>query len=134
MTQIKICGIRSIENGLTALEAGADALGFVFAERSPRRVGLLLAPPLLAGIRAAAKRRFLAVAVLGDLDPGTARTLLGEHGFDRVQYHGFFTAADLEHAAAVAGHGPDAVWAALRVRDQQSLVDHESYRCEALLL
>lgn len=34
---IKICGIRSLEDAETAVSAGADAIGFVFAE-SPRRI------------------------------------------------------------------------------------------------
>ena len=38
MTWVKVCGMTNLEDALLAVDAGADAVGFVFYERSPRCV------------------------------------------------------------------------------------------------
>jgi phosphoribosylanthranilate isomerase len=40
MTWVKICGITNAEDAETAVDAGADAIGFVFYDRSPRNVDI----------------------------------------------------------------------------------------------
>jgi len=50
MFRIKICGITSVEDALTAVEAGADAIGLNFYGQSPRLVSPEMARKIAAEI------------------------------------------------------------------------------------
>ncbi|MEW5995715.1 MAG: phosphoribosylanthranilate isomerase, partial [Candidatus Zixiibacteriota bacterium] len=83
MTRIKICGITNVDDALAACDAGADALGFVFAE-SLRQVSHLDVkrivrelPPLIT-----------AVGVFVDETVETVRSMVQECSLDLVQLHG----------------------------------------------
>lgn len=52
MTWIKICGITNLEDAQAAVEAGADALGFVFHPASPRHLSAGTARAIVAEISA----------------------------------------------------------------------------------
>jgi len=48
MTWIKICGTTNLEDALAAVESGANAVGFVFYSKSPRRVNAEAARSIIA--------------------------------------------------------------------------------------
>lgn len=49
-TKVKICGITSVDDGLAAVDAGADAIGLVFYRGSKRFVELELATEIVAAV------------------------------------------------------------------------------------
>ena len=84
MTRVKICGITRIEDGVAAAQAGADAIGLVFAPASPRRVSAEQAADI-----AAALPPFVSCVALF-VDPGAAqvRAVLETFRPDLLQFHG----------------------------------------------
>ena len=51
MVKVKICGITNLEDALVAVEAGANLLGFIFYEPSPRYVRPEVVREIVAGCR-----------------------------------------------------------------------------------
>ncbi len=131
---VKICGITRVSDGVAAVASGADAIGIVFAEQSKRRVGLATAPHLLSSIRAGAPRPFLAVAVLGSLDPGTGRRMIEDLGFDRVQFHGAEHVRELWSCVLSLEEFAARLWGVVRVKDPASFEGYAEVPCEAFVL
>lgn len=83
-TRVKICGITRVEDGLAAARLGADAIGLVFAAKSPRRVDLAQAVEI-----ARALPPFVAtVALFVNPDPAEVEDVLRALRPSLLQFHG----------------------------------------------
>jgi phosphoribosylanthranilate isomerase len=85
---VKICGITSLDDGLAALDAGADWLGFVRWPPSKRYVDRDPAAEIVGALRDQAPRPFHSVGVYVDADRETIDADVAAVGFDRAQLHG----------------------------------------------
>jgi phosphoribosylanthranilate isomerase len=81
---VKICGLSIREALETALEAGADMVGFVFFPPSPRHLGLAAARDLGKLV----KRRAAKVALTVDADDATLENIVEALQPDILQLHG----------------------------------------------
>jgi len=81
---VKICGITTAEDARTAVEAGADALGFVFWSMSPRKVE----PSRAAAIARELPPFVLRVGVFVDMPRDEMARIADTVGLDLLQLHG----------------------------------------------
>jgi len=125
MTLVKICGITNPGDARVAADAGADAVGLIFAE-SPRRVGVEEA----RRISTALPENVLRVGVFVDEEPAEVLRISHEVGLDLAQLHGDETP---ETVTAVREGGVK-VMKALRVRDVFSLEALDWYEADLFLL
>lgn len=87
MTWIKICGITNTEDALTAVDAGADALGFVFHAKSPRRVDPESVWEIAGQLPASVEK----VGVFVDADLRLIRATVSTAGLTAIQLHGKYS-------------------------------------------
>jgi phosphoribosylanthranilate isomerase len=123
MVSVKICGITNLEDAQVAVEAGADALGFVFYAPSPRavtpeqaRLIINTLPPFVT-----------AVGLFVDASAQLIHEIVEQCRLDCVQLHGRET-PDLCDAVRCR------VIKAFRIKDADSLTHLPRYRVSAYLL
>jgi phosphoribosylanthranilate isomerase len=83
MTWIKICGMTNLEDALVAVDAGADAVGFVFYEKSPRYVSVETAREICSGLPDSVEK----VGVFVDCSVGEADRILRHARLSAVQIY-----------------------------------------------
>jgi phosphoribosylanthranilate isomerase len=81
---VKVCGITNADDARLAVEAGADALGFIFVENTPRFV----APDRAAAIIRDLPPFVTPVGVFWDHPAGQVKALAEQCGLRALQFHG----------------------------------------------
>lgn len=123
MVKVKICGNTTLDDAMAAVEAGADAVGFVFYAKSPRAVE----PQAAAAIVARLPPFVTSVGVFVNEDLSVVRRVMEECGLPLAQLHGDESpqyCAELERPALKA----------IRLRDRQDLEGLALYQVSGIVL
>ncbi len=83
MTWVKICGMTNLEDALTAVDAGADAVGFVFYQKSPRNISVEAAREIVEKLPDGVEK----VGVFVDLESERIREIVRGVGLTAVQFY-----------------------------------------------
>lgn len=111
----KVCGITGQEDAAAAVDAGADAVGFVFFPASDRSVRAESAVEISAVLPDDVDR----VGVFVNSAADEIEHLFELVGLDVVQLHG-------DESPALASELPGVVWKALRAREREGLEELEA--------
>ncbi|MFH1441071.1 MAG: phosphoribosylanthranilate isomerase [Candidatus Omnitrophota bacterium] len=84
MVKIKICGITNLRDALASVEAGCDALGFVFYKKSPRYID----PEEARDIIKALAKSIIRIGVFVNSDEQTIKRIAKTCGLKMLQFHG----------------------------------------------
>ena len=122
-TRVKICGITNLADAQVAVEAGADALGFIFYEKSPRRMTIAAAAKISKHLPA----NVLRVGVFVNAAEELVTRAIGECGLGLLQFHG-------EEPPEFCMRFGLMSMKAFRIRDTESLKELPRYPTEAWLL
>jgi len=115
--KVKVCGITNAEDALAAVEAGADALGFIFYEKSPRYV----VPAVAASIIAELPPLVTPVGVFVNEGMAAVRSIMDTCGLAMAQLHGDENASYCRELARPA-------MKALRLKARRSLLALAEYQ------
>ena len=122
-TKVKICGITSVADGLAAAEAGADMIGLMFYDQSPRAITLAQA----VEISRALPPFVLRVGVFVNPDETLVTRAIADCGLSLLQFHG-------DEASEFCTQFGVMSMKAVRVRDAESLRQLEHFHTDAFLL
>ena len=121
MLRVKICGITQLDDARLACELGADAIGFIFYEKSPR----YLAMEDAAVISRQLPDHVARVGVFVNTPPEKIVTYIERVKLDAAQFHGDYPLSELEQ------FDPGQVIAVARVSETFCSSELEKFRGRA---
>jgi phosphoribosylanthranilate isomerase len=127
MTRIKLCGLKSERDIMTANELSPDYIGFVFAEKSRRYV----TPDRARELRRLLDGRISAVGVFVNEKPETVSELLESGVIDLAQLHGD---EDEDYIARLRELTDKPVIKAFRIGGIDDIMDAENSTADLVLL
>lgn len=122
-TRVKICGITSVADGLAAAEAGADMIGLMLYENSPRFITLDQAVEISRALPPLVMR----VGVFVNPDETLVAQAIRECGLGLLQFHGDESSEFCTQFGVMS-------MKALRVKNADSLGALGDFQTEAFLL
>jgi phosphoribosylanthranilate isomerase len=122
-TVVKICGITSVEDGLAAAAAGADAIGLMLYDGSPRHITLESAVEISRALPPFVSR----VGVFVNADSGIVAEAISVCGLNILQFHG-------DETPEYCRQFPVMTMKAFRMRDRESLKKLKEFTTDAWLL
>jgi len=121
--KVKICGITNASDALAAVESGADALGFMFYEKSPRHISIPQAVEVIRELPPFVMK----VGVFVDAEEDAVMRAIGDCGLTMLQFHGQETPEYCMQFGLMN-------MKAFRMRDAESLQALQNYPTDAWLL
>ncbi|MDD5138950.1 MAG: phosphoribosylanthranilate isomerase [Verrucomicrobiales bacterium] len=121
--KVKICGVTNVADALAAAEAGADMIGLMFYEQSPRHITLQTA----VEISRALPPFVLKVGVFVNPAEELVMRALGDCGLSLLQFHGDEPSQFCTQFGAMS-------LKAFRISNAGSLAALENYKTDAFLL
>ena len=129
--RVKICGITNAADARAATRAGADMLGFIQYEKSPRYLAPDQVRDIIQGLRASLERAPEMVGVFVNAPVATVVEVARHCRFDTVQLHGD-ESPEAAHALREAGWQVFKAFAIADARSVERFADYEvdGYLCD----
>jgi len=121
--KVKVCGITNLNDALSAVDAGVDALGFIFYKKSPRSVNMKMVREIVSKLPPFVD----AVGVFVNETPEKINKIADSCNLDKIQLHG-------DESPTFCKKIRRRVIKAFRIKDLQSVKQLSGYSVSSFLL